>query len=68
VPVGRRELQQGHVQRDPAGREQARDLRQEDREEVGTAVGDRLAERRADEERHRAEPAGGLRRGERRRP
>ena len=51
VLVGRRELQQRDVERDPPAREQAGNLRQEDRDEVRAPLGDRLPRRAgADEE------------------
>ena len=67
VAVGRGQLQQRDVERDRARHEQARDVRQEDRHEVGAALRDRVAERRPGEQRQRAKPAGVLRRRERRR-
>ena len=57
VAIGWRQGQEDRVERDAAAREQTGDLRQEDRDEVGAALGNRLAYRGADEERYGAEPA-----------
>ena len=53
VSIGRRDLNESHVERDPAGGEQGRDVGEKDRQVVGAAVGDGLAHRRAGKQRHR---------------
>ena len=50
VPVRRRELDERHVEREPSGREQRGDVREKDRDEVGSSFLNRLSERRSDEQ------------------
>ena len=58
--IGRRGLDEGHVDRHAPGSDHRRDLRQEDRGVVGAALVDRLAYVRADEECVVAEAVGVL--------
>ncbi len=64
VVVGRRQLEQGRVERDGASAEQPGDVGKKDRHEVGATLCHRRAYVGAAEERHRAQPAGHRRRDE----
>jgi hypothetical protein len=67
MAIRRRQLQEGDVERDRAAREQARDVGEENRDEVGAPFIDRPPQRRAGEQGNRGEASLVLRLGERRR-
>ena len=52
MAVGRRNLQDGDVERDTAAQEQGGDVGKEDGDEISAVLGDGLAQRGAGEEGH----------------